>query len=44
VQPITAVVADAAWLQGEFISVVQKRGAAIIDARKLSRFATGFRL
>jgi malate dehydrogenase len=36
VLPITTAVADHTWLQGEFISVVQKRGAAIIDARKLS--------
>jgi malate dehydrogenase len=36
VVPITTAVADHTWLQGEFISVVQKRGAAIIDARKLS--------
>uniref|UniRef100_F1L7C0 Malate dehydrogenase n=3 Tax=Ascaris TaxID=6251 RepID=F1L7C0_ASCSU len=27
---------DDAWLQGEFISVVQKRGAVIIEKRKLS--------
>ncbi len=27
---------DAAWLEGEFITKVQKRGAAIIEARKLS--------
>ncbi|CAJ0577258.1 unnamed protein product, partial [Mesorhabditis spiculigera] len=27
---------DTAFLQGEFISIVQKRGAAIIDRRKLS--------
>lgn len=35
-RPAAEVVADAAWLQGDFISVVQKRGAAIIAARKLS--------
>jgi malate dehydrogenase len=29
-------VVDAAWLEGEFITKVQKRGAAIIEARKLS--------
>ena len=27
---------DPAWLEGEFITTVQKRGAAIIEARKLS--------
>uniref|UniRef100_A0A914WED7 Malate dehydrogenase n=1 Tax=Plectus sambesii TaxID=2011161 RepID=A0A914WED7_9BILA len=31
-----AAVGDEAWLKGEFISVVQKRGAVIIAARKLS--------
>jgi malate dehydrogenase len=36
VVPVTTAVPDHAWLQGDFISVVQKRGAAIIDARKLS--------
>jgi malate dehydrogenase len=30
------VIADDGWLRGEFISTVQKRGAAIIAARKLS--------
>lgn len=33
---VTDAVKDDAWLQGEFITTVQKRGAAIIDARKLS--------
>lgn len=31
---------DASWLEGEFISTVQKRGAAIIAARKLSSAAS----
>jgi len=31
-----SAVNDAAWLQGEFISSVQKRGALIIEKRKLS--------
>ncbi|KAH7388559.1 hypothetical protein KP509_16G081700 [Ceratopteris richardii] len=35
-QPVAKLVADDAWLHGEFISVVQQRGAAIIKARKLS--------
>jgi len=34
--PVTTAVNDLEWLQGEFITTVQKRGAAIIDARKLS--------
>ncbi|HLX62166.1 MAG TPA: malate dehydrogenase [Planctomycetota bacterium] len=33
-------IADHAWLQGEFISSVQKRGAAIIEARGLSSAAS----
>jgi malate dehydrogenase len=32
-QPAAAAINDDAWLQGEFISVVQKRGAAVIQAR-----------
>src|SRR5204863_6980308 len=34
------VISDHAWLQGDFISTVQKRGAAIIKARKLSSAAS----
>jgi malate dehydrogenase len=34
--PIRTAVCDDAWLQGEFVSTVQQRGAAIIAARKLS--------
>jgi malate dehydrogenase len=34
------VIADPAWLEGEFISTVQKRGAAIIKARGLSSAAS----
>jgi len=33
-------IADRAWLEGEFISRVQKRGAAIIEARGLSSAAS----
>merc|ERR1712066_1165809 len=33
---VTAVLEDEAWLKDEFITTVQKRGAAIIKARKLS--------
>ena len=34
--PIRATVNDDEWLNGPFITTVQKRGAAIIEARKLS--------
>jgi malate dehydrogenase len=34
--PVTELVNDDAWLHGEFVSSVQKRGAAVIQARKLS--------
>ncbi len=37
---ITSVISDESWLQGEFISIVQKRGAAIIKARGLSSAAS----
>ena len=33
-------IADTAWLQGEYITTIQKRGAAIIAARKLSSAAS----
>jgi malate dehydrogenase len=36
----TDVITDSAWLQGEFISTVQQRGAAIIKARGLSSAAS----
>lgn len=39
-QPAMDVISDHAWLRGEFISVVQKRGAAIIEARGLSSAAS----
>ena len=39
-KPATEVIADVDWLQGEFITTVQKRGAAIIDARGLSSAAS----
>jgi malate dehydrogenase len=35
-RPAPEVIGDDEWLRGEFISIVQKRGAAIIAARKLS--------
>jgi malate dehydrogenase len=35
-RPAPEVIGDDAWVRGEFISMVQKRGAAIIEARKLS--------
>ena len=39
-RPATEVIADHAWLQGEFIATVQKRGAAIIAARGKSSAAS----
>ena len=37
---LDVLAADKAWLEGEFITTVQKRGAAIIAARKLSSAAS----
>jgi malate dehydrogenase len=39
-QPAPEVINDEAWLQGEFISTVQQRGAAIIAARGQSSAAS----
>ena len=39
-KPTTDVITDQAWLEGDFISTVQKRGAAIIEARGLSSAAS----
>lgn len=39
-QPATSVVGDEAWLQGDFLTTVQKRGAAIIQARGASSAAS----
>lgn len=39
-RPVTEVITDLAWLRGEFISTVQKRGAAIIAARGASSAAS----
>ena len=39
-RPAAEVIGDEAWLQGEFISVVQQRGAAIIAARGQSSAAS----
>jgi len=38
--PIKDAIKDHAWLQGEFITIVQQRGAVIIKARKLSSAAS----
>jgi malate dehydrogenase len=38
--PATDAISDHDWLKGEFISTVQKRGAAIIDARGASSAAS----
>ncbi len=37
---VPEVITDSAWLQGEFIETVQKRGAAIIEARGASSAAS----
>lgn len=39
-KPATEVISDHDWLKGEFISTVQKRGAAIIEARGASSAAS----
>jgi malate dehydrogenase len=39
-KPVPDVIDDMEWLQGEFITTVQKRGAAIIEARGLSSAAS----
>lgn len=39
-KPATEVISDRAWLEGEFITVVQKRGAAVIEARGSSSAAS----
>lgn len=39
-KPATDVISDRAWLEGEFISTVQQRGAAIIKARGSSSAAS----
>jgi len=38
--PATEAISDSAWLRGDFITTVQKRGAAIIEARGLSSAAS----
>jgi len=38
--PVTEVITDKAWLEGEFIATVQQRGAAIIKARGASSAAS----
>ncbi len=39
-RPVPEVISDSAWLQGEFISTVQQRGAAVIKARGASSAAS----
>lgn len=39
-KPVPEVITDQEWLQNEFITIVQKRGAAIIAARGLSSAAS----
>ncbi len=39
-RPATEVIADRQWLEGEFLTTVQKRGAAVIEARGASSAAS----
>ena len=39
-KPVTDVITDGEWLRGDFLTTVQKRGAAIIDARGSSSAAS----
>lgn len=39
-KPVTDIITDSAWLEGDFISTIQKRGAAIIAARGSSSAAS----
>jgi malate dehydrogenase len=39
-KPAAEVIGDEAWLQGDFLTTVQKRGAAVIEARGLSSAAS----
>jgi len=39
-RPVPDVIADVDWLRGDFITTVQKRGAAVIEARGLSSAAS----
>lgn len=39
-KPAMDVITDTAWLEGDYISTIQKRGAAVIAARKLSSAAS----
>lgn len=39
-RPAPEVIGDDAWLDGEFLATVQKRGAAVIEARGLSSAAS----
>lgn len=39
-KPVTDVITDMPWLQGEFIKTIQQRGKAIIDARGSSSAAS----
>ncbi|MDQ8039894.1 MAG: malate dehydrogenase [Rickettsiella sp.] len=39
-KPVTEMISDVNWLQNEFISLVQKRGAAVIKARGTSSAAS----
>jgi malate dehydrogenase len=39
-RPVTAVIRDELWLQNDFVSIIQKRGAKVIEARGSSSAAS----
>jgi malate dehydrogenase len=39
-EPVTSVISDRAWLEGDFLKTVQQRGKAVIDARGKSSAAS----
>jgi malate dehydrogenase len=39
-RPVTEVITDRGWLEGEFVATVQQRGKAVIDARGASSAAS----
>src|SRR5437879_13749446 len=38
--PVEEVITDHGWLKGKFVEIIQKRGAAVIDARGASSAAS----
>ena len=41
--PVEEVIKDHGWLKGKFVEIIQKRGAAVIEARGSSSAASAFR-